>query len=325
MKHLLVRSIASLALGLACATPALSQQAFPSSPINLVVPYPAGGGADAFARLVGKRVGEKLNQPVLIHNRAGASGNIGALSVVRSKPDGYTLFFGTGVALSVNPHLFKDLAFDPQKDFEPIVHAAFLPSYLVVNPSVPANTVSELVTYLKSQNGKMNYASAGNGTPSHLGSELFKRSAKVDMAHIPYKGGAPALTDLMAGRVSMMFAYMSEVQAFLDSGQLRAIGITTRERSPLAPQMPTLHETGLKGYELIGFYGILAPKGTPKARIDVLNRAFNEALSDPDIRVRLSAIGVDLRGGRPEALTQLMRTESQKWGAIIREAGITND
>jgi len=304
---------------------AANQGRYPSGPISIVVPYPAGGGADAFARLVGKRVGDRLGQQVIVENKAGASGNIGAAFVARSKADGYTVFFGTGVTLAVNPHLYKSLPYDPIKDFDPVIHAAFLPSYLVVNPKVPAASVEDLVAYLKRHPGSINYASAGNGTPSHLGAELFKRSAGVDITHIPYKGGAPALTDLVAGRVSVMFAYLSEVQAHLDAGQLRAIGITTRERSPLAPAMPTLDESGLKDFELIGLYGFLVPKGTPKDRIAALNRAFNETFADADIRERLAAIGVDLRGGRPEALADLIESESRKWGQIIRSAGIAND
>ncbi|MBV7481463.1 tripartite tricarboxylate transporter substrate binding protein [Bordetella sp. BOR01] len=297
---------------------------YPDKPIRIVVPYPAGGSTDVLARTLGQKMGETLGQPVIVENRAGASGNIGASYVANADADGYTLFLGTSTALSVNQSLYQDLPYDPQKDFTPIVLAAMLPSLVVVTPSLKAGTMQDLTALLKT--GKaINYASAGSGTPSHLGGELYKRMTGAKAMHIPYKGGAPALTDLVGGQTSYMFAILPESMPLVKSGQLRALAVTTSKRLPAYPDLPTVAESGVPGYELIGWYGFLAPDGTPPAIIGKLNDAFNNALNDADVHKRLAGLGFEVEGGPPRRLADLMESESVKWKQVIDEAGIKLD
>jgi tripartite-type tricarboxylate transporter receptor subunit TctC len=294
---------------------------YPTKAVTIVVPYPPGGSTDALGRLLGEKIGAELGQPVIVENKAGASGNIGAVAVKNAAADGYTLFLGTSTALSVNQSLYPDLPYNPQKDFEPIVLASFLPSIVAVPSGLPVKTLPELTAYIKKQGGTVNYASSSNGTPSHLGAELYKRMANVEAAHIPYKGGAPALVDLVAGRTSYMFAILPESMPMVKSGQLRALAVTTAERLPAYPDIPTVAES-IPGYELLGWYGFLAPAGTPKPIIKKLNQAFNKALQDRVTRERLSMMGFEIAGGTPERLGDMMRSESVKWKKVINEAGI---
>ncbi len=322
MKNL-TRQVAKAFLPIVVAVAPMAHAAdYPNKPIRIVVPYPAGGSTDVLARTLGQKVGDTLGESVIVENRAGASGNIGAAYVAKSDPDGYTIFLGTSTALSVNQSLYANLPYDAQKDFTPIVLATMLPSIVVVNPKQPADNMQALTAMLKPGGGPpANYASAGSGTPSHLGGELYKRMTGARATHIPYKGGAPALTDLVGGQTAYMFAILPESMPMVKSGQLRALAVTTAQRLPAYPDLPTVSET-VPGYELIGWYGFLAPAGTPPAVVTKLNQAFNEALRDEVTRKKLSELGFEIAGGPPEKLSQLMRTESAKWKAVIDQAGI---
>jgi tripartite-type tricarboxylate transporter receptor subunit TctC len=289
------------------------------------VPYPPGGSTDVLARMMGQKISTRFGQPVIVENRAGASGNLGASVAAKSPPDGYTLFLGTSTALAVNPHLYSGLTYDPQKDFAPLILATTLPSLVVVNPSVPVKSMKELIEWLKSKNGDVNYASSSNGTPAHLGAELFKRMTGIKMTHVPYKGGAPALTDLAGGQTSLMFAILPESWPLVKDGRLKALAVTTSQRSPLMPELPTVAESGVPGYELVGWYGFLAPAGTPKEIVVKLNKAMDEALQSKDVGEKLTTMGFQVEGGAPERLSGLMRTESVKWGQVIKDGNIKVD
>lgn len=310
---------ALFSLGTTAAAPAAAN--YPEKPIKIIVPYPPGGSTDALGRLLGEKIGEELGQTVIVENRAGASGNIGASYVAKSDPDGYTLFLGTSTALSVNQSLYPNLPYNPQKDFAPIILATMLPSIVVVPSSLPIKTMSELTAYLKSKKGLANYASASNGTPAHLGGELYKKMADVQATHIPYKGGAPALVDLVGGQTSYMFAILPESMPLVKSGQLRALAVTTAQRLPAYPDLPTVAES-IPGYELLGWYGFLAPAKTPAPIVDKLNAAFNKALQDPETKKKLSGFGFEIAGGPAQRLGDMMRTESVKWKKVIDDAGI---
>jgi len=314
-----------LASGIAEAQTADAAADFPQKPIKIVVPYPPGGSTDVLGRMMGQKISARLGQPVVVENRAGASGNLGASYAAKSAPDGYTLFLGTSTALAVNPHLYPNLTYDPQKDFAPLVLATTLPSLVVVNASVPVKTMKELNDYAKGKAGAVNYASSGNGTPAHLGAEMYKKMAGIQMTHVPYKGGAPALTDLAGGQTSVMFAILPESWPLVKDGRLRALAITTPKRSPLMPDLPTVAEAAVPGYELVGWYGFLAPAGTPRAIVAKLNKAFDEALQDKEVREKLTTMGFQVEGGAPERLGDLMRSESKKWGQVVREGNIKVD
>lgn len=299
---------------------------FPNKIIKIVVPYPPGGSTDTLARILGQKIQERLGQTVIVENKAGASGNIGALYAAKSPADGYTLFLGTSTALAVNPHLYKStMRYDPQKDFAPVILAATLPSLVVVNTTVPVKSMKELNDYLKNRPEPATYASAGNGTPAHLGVEMYKKQMGIKLDHIPYKGGAPALTDLIGARTTLMFAILPESMPFVKDGKLRALAITTANRSPLLPDLPTVAESGVPDYELLGWYGFLAPAGTPKEIVAKLNNAFNSALQEKEVREKLAGMGFDIAGGPSERLAELMRTDSQKWGKVIADANVKVD
>ena len=327
MKRLIMRTCVAAMLALPSAAPAIAAEAaagYPARPIRIVVPYPAGGSTDVLARTLGEKIGQTLGQPVIVENRPGAGSNIGAAYVANSDADGYTLFLGTSTALSVNQSLYKNLPFDPQKDFAPIVLAAMLPSIVVVPQASKAKTMQGLTAMLAG-GAPANYASANSGTPSHLGGELYKRMTGTKATHIPYKGGAPALTDLVGGQTDYMFAILPESMPLVKSGQLRALAVTTSKRLPAYPDLPTVAESGVPGYELIGWYGFLAPDGTSPAIVEKLNAAFNKALEDRATRERLAGLGFEVEGGSPQRLADLMRSESVKWKQVIDEAHIKAD
>ena len=327
-KRALLSTAALLALGALTANPVIAADAaadFPNKPIKIVVPYPPGGSTDVLARTLGQKLSVRLGQPFIVENRAGASGNLGANYAAKSPADGYTLFLGTSTALAVNPHLYPSLPYDAQKDFTPLVLATTLPSLVVVNPSVPAKSLAELNDYLRSAGGKVNYASSGNGTPAHLGAEMYKKMTGIQMTHVPYKGGAPALADLVGGQTSLMFAILPEAWPLVKDGRLRALAITTLQRSTLMPELPTVAEAGVPGYELVGWYGFLAPAATPKDIVAKLNKAFDEALQEKEVRDKLSGMGFQVEGGAPERLGDLMRSESKKWGQVVKDANVKVD
>ena len=316
--------VAAMAIGSA-AVAQESAASYPSKPIKIVVPYPPGGSTDAMARMVAQHMQQRIGQSVVVENRAGAGSNVGAQFVAAQPADGYTLLFGTSAALAVNTHLYPNLPYHPIKNFAPIVLGATLPSLVVVHPSLPVNNIRELNAYINANPDKVNYASAGNGTPAHLGVEMYKKTTGLKINHIPYKGGAPALTDLIGGQVQMMFAILPESMPFVKDGRMRAIAVTTASRSGQAPDLPTVAESGVPGYDLTAWYAFVAPAGTPQDIVAKLNTAINAALVDPEVRGKLLAVGFDVAGGTPDRLAQLMRTESVKWEKVVKDAKVKVD
>lgn len=297
---------------------------YPTKPIRLVVPYPAGGSTDAVARLVGQKLSAKFGQPVVIENRPGASEAIAASFVAKSPADGYTIFLSTMSGLTVNPSLFSKLPYAPQKDFAPIALAATIPCVVVVNPGVPVQSMPQLLEYLKARPG-IAYASGGNGTPNHLGMELYKKATSVKPMHVPYKGGAPALQDLMAGQVEVMMALVPEAMPLVKAGKLKALAVTTTKRSPDYPDLPTVAESGVPGFELIFWSAFVAPAGTPKEIVTRLNQAIDAILQEKETKAKLTEMGLVPAGGSPEQLSALIKSETGKWKKVVDEVGIKLD
>ncbi len=314
----------AIALAALCCT-AAAHAAYPDQPIRIIVPYPAGGSTDLTARLLGQKVGEQLGQTVIVENRPGAGSNIGTSYVAKSKPDGYTLILATSTALAVNPSLYSKLPYDPQKDLTPIIMTSTMPNVVVVSQDSKAHTLQELNAMLKGPGGPYSFASAGNGTPAHLGGELYKRALGAPIVHVPYKGGAPALTDLVGGQTTFMIAVMPEAMPLVKDGKLRALAVTTKHRLPGYPDLPTVSEAAIPGYELVAWYGILAPAGTPPAIVATLNKAFDKALKAPDVVQKMQDMGFDITGGAPEVLSQRMKAETPVWKEVIDKAGIRMD
>ena len=300
---------------------AMAQNGYPSKPIRLIVPAAPGGGTDYTARAIGQKLSESLGQTVIIDNRAGAAGNIGVEITAKSSPDGYTLVMPI-TSFPVNPHLYSSLPFDTVKDFAPIVLAASAPLLLVVNPSVPAKSVSELIAVAKSRPGQLNYANSGNGTTAHLAGELFKKMAGVNLVSVPYKGGGPAVIDLIAGQVQVYFSTIPAALAQVQGGRLRGIAVTSPKRVNLIPDVPTVAESGLPGFEVVGWFGIFAPAATPKPIVARLNKEINAVLRMPEMQRRFAAEGLIPGGGTSDELGAFLRAELAKWGVLIKEAGI---
>lgn len=316
--------LSTLQLGGAHAADAATN--YPNKIIRIIVPYAPGGSTDLLARVLGEVVSSRLNQPVIVENHPGASGNIAVSLVLRQPADGHTIFLGTSAALAVNPHLYKEKSpYDPQKDLAPVILATKQASQVLVHPSVPVKTMEELTAYLKSRPGKENYASAGNGSPGHLGTEMYKKLTGIDMAHIPYKGGAPALAALAGGQTTMSIAILPESMALVNAGRLRPLAITTLERSPQFPNLPTVNESGVPGFELISWYGFVVRAETPREIVAKLNAAFDAALQDKAMHKKLTEMGFDVVGGKPEVLSNLMSAESKKWGQVVIDAKIKLD
>jgi tripartite-type tricarboxylate transporter receptor subunit TctC len=299
-----------------------AQNAWPAKPIRLIVGFAAGGSTDVTARIIAQALSERLGQPVVIENRGGAGGNIGADAVAKADPDGYTLLMATSSTFAANPNLYKTLPFDVQKDFAPITVTAFIPNLLVVNPSVPANNVAEFITYLKANPEKLNFASAGNGTSQHLSGELFNSLAGVRMTHVAYRGGAPAVSDLLGGQVQVIFAPLVEVIQQVRAEKLRALGITTAKRSPLLPEVPTILES-LPGYEVALWNGLLAPAKTPPDIIERVNRATIEALRSPEVKAKLAEQGSEPVGNTPAEFKAFIESELVKWRRLVEISGAT--
>jgi tripartite-type tricarboxylate transporter receptor subunit TctC len=296
-------------------------QDYPSRPIRIIVPFPAGGTADLLARQIGQTMSEALRQQVVIENRTGAGGNIGADLAAKSKPDGYTLLMGTVSTHAINPNLYPRIPYDPVKDFAPVTMVAKMPNLLVVHPSVPAKNVAELIALAKARPGALAFASAGNGTSQHLSGELFKKMAGVDMIHVPYKGNAPAVTDLVGGQVQVMFDNIPVSLQQVRAGKLRPLAVTGPLRSPVLPGLPTLAEAALPGYSITSWFGLYVPSGTSPQIIERLNREANKALANAQFRRRLSDQGIEPAGGTPGQFADFMRAELVKWGKIVRESG----
>jgi tripartite-type tricarboxylate transporter receptor subunit TctC len=300
-------------------------QAYPSRPIRLVVPFPAGGPLDAAARDIGNRLTEAWGQPVVVDNRPGAGGNIGADLVAKSLPDGYTLLMGALSTHAVNVSLFDKLTFDPVKDFAPITLVAVTPNVLVVNPAAPAHNVKELVAYARANPGKLSFASGSNGSAGHLAGELFKMTAGVDMIHVPYKGAAPAMQALLGGQVNLMFDNLASAMPQVKAGKLRALAVTTAHRSALVPELPTMAESGVSGFDIYTWYGLLAPAGTPKAIVDKLQGEVTKILRAPEMKERLNGQGAEPAPTTPEQFAGLIRSEIPKYAKIVKDSGAKVD
>jgi tripartite-type tricarboxylate transporter receptor subunit TctC len=316
----MIRAAAALAASLAAT--AVLAQVYPGKPIRLIVPFAAGGGNDNVARLVGKRLADSLGQPAVIDNRPGAGGVVGAELAAKSAPDGYTLFLGGVGSHAINPNLHAKLPYDPIKDFAPVSLLAQAPLVLVVHPSVPVHDVAEFIAYARAHPGRLNFASNGNGSSSQLAAVMFASMAGVDMVHVPYKGLAPALTDLLAGEVQLMFSSVVAILPHIKAGKLRAIAVTGAKRLASMPELPTIAESGLPGYEASSWYGILAPAGTPRDIVVKLNAELAKALEQPEVRNSLLAEGAEPAGGSPERFAAHIRAEMERLGKIIRDAKI---
>ncbi|HLQ24407.1 MAG TPA: tripartite tricarboxylate transporter substrate binding protein [Acidiferrobacterales bacterium] len=297
---------------------------YPNKPIRLIVPYTPGGGYDILARLLGQKLTERWGQQVVVDDRAGANGNIGAAAAAKSPPDGYTLLMGGIGPNAINASLYE-LSFDPVKDFAPVMLVATYQNILVVNPSLPVKSVKELIALAKSKPGQINYASAGSGSTQHLSAELFKTMAGIDLVHIPYKGSAPGMTALLSGEVSLMFNSTPTTLPYVKTGKLRGLTVTGSKRSPEAPELPTVAEAGVPGYEVIGWYGVLAPAGTPKEIVVKLNSELAKILQLPDIKERLKELGVEAGGGTPEQFGDYIKKEIAKWAKVVKESGARSD
>ena len=303
-------------------TPAARAADYPTKAIRIVVPYAAGGSTDVLARVVAERLGKRLGQAAIVENKPGASEQIAITSVTRSAPDGYTLILSTLSGLAVNPGLYPKLPYDPQKDLTPIILAATVPSAVVVHPSVPAKNMSELAAYLKSKPGQVSYASAGAGTPSHLGMEYYKRANGFDPVHVPYKGGAPALQELMGGQVQLMMALVPEAMPLVKSGRLRALAVTTTKRLDTYPDVPTVAESGGKDFDMTFWYAFMAPAGTPAEIVTKLNQSIDAILAEKEVRAKLDELSLDVVGGAPARATALIKSDSARWKKVIDDAGI---
>ena len=321
MKKLALWSAAAAALSF--ALPAQAAE-FPTKPITLVVPFAPGGPTDAMARTLAAAV--KIGQPVIVENRAGAGGNLGAEAVARAAADGHTVLFGTSGPLAINVSLYKKIGYDPVKSFAPVMQIGHLPNVLVVNPGIPAKNVKELIAYGKANPGKLSYASSGNGASSHLAGVLFNNLADTDFAHIPYKGTGPALNDLLGGQVAMTFTDVLTALPHIKSGKLRALGVTTKERSQALPEVPTIAEQGIAGFDVSVFFGLVVPAGTPKDVVDKLNQGFADALKQPEVRKTLLAQGLEFAPSTsPEQLGAFIQAEVPKWRAVVKSSGAEID
>jgi tripartite-type tricarboxylate transporter receptor subunit TctC len=314
-----------LAFALACVAPNALAQTYPVKPVRLIVPFAAGGGTDIVARTVGAKLGESFGQTVVVDNRAGASGAIGTELVARSPADGYTLLMGSSGPIAVNPALHAKLPYDPLRDFVPVALITTMPFLTVVHPSLPVRSVKELIALAKARPGQLNYASPGSGSSTHLATELFKAMAGVQIMHVPYKGVAPAATDLMSGEVQMLTGDLNTLMPHVRAGKMRPLAVTGTTRSPLLPDMPTVAEAGVPGYEASGWFGILAPAATPREIVRRLNGEIVRALQSDELRKRLARLGGEVAGGTPEAFGQHLRREIDKWGTLIRSMGLKPD
>lgn len=318
----MMKTLLALAASLAFVLPQGSfAQAYPAKPIRLIVTYPAGGGADLMARLVAPGMAEALGQPVVVENKGGASGQIGAAEVARAAPDGYTLLLDAS-SYAVNPSLYSKLPYDPAKAFTPIAVLALFPNVLVVTPSFPPKDVKELIALAKSKPGTVAFASSGNGSAQHLAGELFRQKAGVDMTHVPYKGGGPALNDVIGGQVPVFFANMASGLPHVKGGKLRALAITGSKRSAALPDAPTISEAGLPGYEVYEWNAIFAPAGTPAPVLAKLAAAIDKAVGSPVFKERVEALGGELTGYGPAEADRFIRAQTALWGSVVRAGNV---
>ena len=321
-KHLGARA---LALVLLATSVGVAAAAYPDKPLRLIVPFPAGGAADVMARGMAERLSVELGQQIVIDNRGGAGGSTAAEAAAKSPADGYTLFFGTMGTQAINPALYPKLRYDPLKDFDPISLTHVTPRVLVVGPSLQVKSVAELIALAKSKPGGLTYGSAGNGSSSHLAGALFETIAGISMLHVPYKGSAPLLTDVLAGRIDMTFDSYTVYEGHIKAGKVRPLAVTSKSRLSALPTVPTLAEAGLKGYEVSNWLGVLAPAGTPGPVIDTLHAALGRAMATPTLRQQLVALGIEPVFDKPEEFRALERSEIAKWAEVVKKAGVSLD
>ncbi len=319
----LFRFLAAAVLALAAAG-AAAQAAYPNKTVKLIVPWAPGGSTDVLARILAHDMNKAWGQPVLVENKPGASGNIGSDLVAKAAPDGYTLLVGSMSTHAMNGALFSKMPFRPVDDFAPIALLAYVTNVLVVHPSVSANSVKELIALAKASPGKLSYASAGVGSTNHLSAELFLRMAGIDMLHVPYKGGAPAVTDLVGGQVAVFFTGSTNVLEYVKSGKLKLLAVTEAQRAKIFPDLPTVGET-LPGYEMGVWYGMFAPAGTAPEIVSKVNAEANRIMGLPEVRAKLAALGVETVSKSPAEFSRILRADEKKWGKIIREVGARAD
>src|SRR5215471_12926286 len=315
---------AVLVAGAMAASSVVHAQEWPTRPVTLVVPFAPGGTTDIVGRLLAQSLSERIGQPLVVENVGGAGGTLGAANASKAAPDGYTVFLAT-VAHTMAPGIYKKLSYDFEKDFEPITIAASVPNILIVNPAVPANSVAELIAYIKANPGKVSYGSAGVGSTEHMSGALFRSLAGLDIVHVPYRGGAPMLADLVAGHIQMSIETSGAATPFIKGGQVRALAVSPAKRSALFPDLPTLAEAGLAGYDVTTWYGLLVPKGTPQAIRDKLYAEVVDVLKDPNVVARLRDIGAEPGGQTPQEFASFIRAETEKWTRLAKEAGIQAD
>jgi len=317
----LLRGAAALALSFATITAAGAADAYPTKPVTLIVPWAAGGSTDILARVLSEHLTKALGQPVIVDNRPGASGNIGSATVARAQPDGYTLLIGSMSTHAMNPALMPNMPFKGVDDFTPLGLLAYVTNTMVVHPSVPARNVKELIAYAKANPGKLAYASAGSGSTNHLSAVLFEKMAGVEMLHVPYKGGAPAVVDLVAGQTQLLFSAGTQTLPHVKAGKLRLLAVTEARRSPLLPDVPTVGET-VPGYELSVWYGAFGPKNMPADLVARLNREINKVMTLPEVKAKMDAIGVETTTSTPQAFAKILRRDADRYGKLIRDLGI---
>ncbi|WOI44570.1 tripartite tricarboxylate transporter substrate binding protein [Acidovorax sp. BLS4] len=313
-----------VALSLAAMAGGVSAQTWPSHPVRVIVPFPASGATDLVARVVTQRVSQDLGQQMVVDNRPGAGGTIGAAEAAKAPADGYTLLLTTSSTHAISPHLMPRLAYDPRKDFTPVAHVADAASVLLVTPSLPVKSVADLIAYAKAHPGQLNYASSGNGTIVHLNAAAFSAQAGIEMTHVPYKGTAQSIADLATGQVHVLFDSIPTGMPHVKSGRLRALAVTSQQRSALAPELPTLAESGLPGYSSVTWFGVYAPAGAPPALVERIHQAFAKAMQAPDVIASLAKLGVE--PARPSTAAQfaaMVQADSARWAAVIRERKIT--
>ena len=324
-RTLLAALAASLAVAAAVPPAALAQTAFPTRPIRIVVPFPPGGTTDLLARAAAQKMAEAWKEQAVVDNRPGAGGNIGAELVAKAPPDGYTMLMGTVGTHSINASLYAKMPYDHVRDFAPVILVAAVPNVLVVHPSVPVNSVAELIAYAKANPGRLNFASSGSGTSIHLAGELFKVMAGVTMTHVPYKGSAPAIADLVGGQVQLMFDNLPSALPQIKAGRLRALGVTSAQRAPALPDVPTIAESGLPGYEASSWFGLLAPAGTPKDVVAKVNGEVARWLASPEAKEKLLSQGANAAGGTPEDFARHIAAETAKWQQVVKASGAKVD
>jgi tripartite-type tricarboxylate transporter receptor subunit TctC len=300
-------------------------QAYPSKPIRFVVPYPPGGPLDTVARLTAQKVSESVKQPVIVDNKPGAGGNIGADIVAKSPADGYTILMGAVATHAINPSLYASIPYDAVRDFAPVTQLASTPNILIVNPSVPASNVREFIAYAKANPGKLNFGSGSTGSAGHLAGELFKALAGVEMTHVPYKGAAPAMQDLVAGQIQLMFDNLASALGQVRAGKVKGLAVTTAKRTSLAPELPTIAESGLPGFDISTWFGIFVPAGTRRDVVERLHAEFTRALASPDVREKIVNLGAEPVGNRPEEFAAYIAREADKYARVIKASGAKAD